>query len=188
MAAFQDKIVSTLSSKGSELAEQQGLHLLRIQVRGTEQTPVIEVLLDGDRNVTVDDCEAVSRELSEWVDSGQMVKGNYRLDVMSPGIEEPLEHDWQFKRSIGRLVEVHYRDGEEHHTLHGHLREATAKDIALEPIHVAGSRKHSKTVVTEDGAIELEKDEQIYEKPVELVKIERGHITKVVVQPDMSRR
>src|SRR5438046_9986160 len=105
MAAYQEKIVSTLSPKASELAQRRGLHLLRIQVRGTEQTPVIEVLLDGERQVAIDDCEAVSRDLAIWVDTEQNVKGNYRLDVMSPGLEEPLEQDYQFTRSIGRLVE-----------------------------------------------------------------------------------
>lgn len=187
MAAFQDKIVSTLTAKASELAEKQKLHLLRIQVRGAEHTPVVEVLLDGDRLVTVDDCANVSRDLTEWIDEGQLVKGNYRLDVMSPGVEEPLVHDWQFTRSVGRLIEVQYQDGEEHHTLHGHLRQSSPKEISLEPIHIAGSRKHSKTVVTEDGAIELERDEQIYDKPVELVKIDRSHITKVIVQPELRR-
>ena len=187
MAAFQEKIISTLSPKASELSERRGLHLLRIQVRGTEQTPVIEVLLDGDRQVAIDDCEAVSRDLSSWVDEAQNVKGNYRLDVMSPGMEEPLEQDYQFTRSIGRLVEVHYRDGEESHTLHGHLRESDGREIAIEPIHVAQPKKHSKTIVTEDGTIELEKDEQIYDKPVELVKIDRAHVTKVLVQPEMRR-
>jgi ribosome maturation factor RimP len=187
MAAFQEKIVSTLSPKASKLAEGRGLHLLRIQVRGAEHTPVIEVLLDGERQVSIEDCESVSRDLTTWVDAEQNVKGNYRLDVMSPGLEEPLEEDYQFTRSIGRLVEVHYRDGEESHTLHGHLRESNGREIAIEPIHVATPKKHSKTVVTEDGMIELEKDEQIYDKPVELVKIDRSHVTKVIVQPEMKR-
>ncbi len=185
---FKEKIASTLHIKASELARERGLHLLRIDVRGTEQNPVIEVLLDGDRLVAVDDCEIVSRDLAVAIEADKLVKGNYRLDVMSPGVEEPLVHDWQFTRSIGRLVEVHYRDGGDHHTLHGHLRESSQKEIAIEPIHLKGIRPPTRTALTEDGPVKLEADEQLYEKPVAIVKIDRAHLTKVVVQPEMSRR
>ncbi|MDP4199011.1 MAG: hypothetical protein Q8922_13160 [Bacteroidota bacterium] len=185
---FKEKIADTLNAKAGHLARERGLHLLRIEVRGTEQNPVIEVLLDGDRLVAISDCETVSKELATIIDAERLVKGNYRLDVMSPGIEEPLVYDWQFARSIGHLVEVHYRDGDDHHTLHGHLRESSSKEIAIEPIHLKGTRSAARTAVTDEGPVELKADEQLYEKPVQIVKIQRGHLTKVVVQPEMGRK
>jgi ribosome maturation factor RimP len=185
---FKTAIPETLSKPASRLASTRGLHLLRIQVRGTESAPVIEVLLDGDRPILIDDCESVSKELSSEIDSAKLIKGNYRLDVMSPGLEEPLVEDWQFARSLGRLVEAQYQDDSEHHSLHGHLRAYTPKEIAIEPIHIKTPKVVKPNVVaTDSGPITLEQDEQIYNQPVELVKIERRHLTKVVAQPEFGR-
>src|SRR2546425_372810 len=102
----KERIVQSLEGKARSFARDRGLYLLRIDVRGWERQRVIGVLLDGERAVAVADCEAVSKDLNAAIDAGNLVKGNYRLDVMSPGMDEPLTQDWQFKRSLGRLVEV----------------------------------------------------------------------------------
>jgi ribosome maturation factor RimP len=184
---FKSRITSTLSPLAQGFADPLGLVILRIDVRGTEQQPVIEVVLDGDRAVQLEDCEKVSKSLHDAVDTGNLVKGNYRLDVLSPGIDEPIMEDFQLKRNIGRLVEVQYRDGEEHHTLHGRLRDFSEKEVVIQPIHPKGSTKPSKSVVTDAGEVKLETDEQIYDDPVELVKIERQHIAKLVAQVEFGK-
>lgn len=185
---FKTTIPETLSKPASRLATARGLHLLRIQVRGTESNPVIEVLLDGDRPIVIDDCESVSKALSAEIDSAKLIKGNYRLDVMSPGLEEPLVEDWQFARSVDRLIEAQYQDSGEHHTLHGHLRSYTPKEISIEPVHINKPKVVKPNMVTTDsGPIALEQDEQLYNPPVELVKIERRFLTKVVAQPEFGK-
>lgn len=184
---FKTRIAESLLPIANDLAKPVGLVVLRIEVRGTEQQPVIEVVLDGDRPVLVEDCEKVSKSLHEAIDTKTLVKGNYRLDVLSPGIEEPIMEDFQLKRNMGRLVEVQYQDGEEHHTLHGRLRDFSDGEVVIQPIHPKGSAKASKSVVTEAGQVQLEPDEQIYDDPVELVKIERKHVTRLVAQVEFGR-
>ena len=184
---FKTTISDILTKPAARLAQARGLHLLRIQVRGTESAPVIEVMLDGNRAITIDDCETVSKEMSSEIDSVKLVKGNYRLDVMSPGLEEPLVEDWQFERSLGRLVEAQYREDAEHHTVHGHLRTYTEKEIAIEPVHVKKPKiLKPNRVTTDSGPIAFEKDEQLYDEPVELVRIDRKHLVKVIAQPEFA--
>jgi ribosome maturation factor RimP len=185
--SFKTRISDTLRPLATGFAEPLGLVVLRIEVRGTEQQPVIEVILDGERAVQIADCEQVSKSLHEAIDSDTLVKGNYRLDVLSPGIDEPIMEDFQLKRNMGRLVEVQYRDGEEHHTLHGRLRDFSDKEVVIQPIHPKSSTKPSKSVVTEAGQVQIEDDEQIYDDPVELVKIERKHVSRLVAQVDFGR-
>lgn len=182
---FKTTISEALDAPARQLASQRGLHILRIQVRGTESNPVIEILLDGPRNINIDDCETVSKALSNEVDSTKLIKGNYRLDVMSPGLEEPLVEDWQFERNVGRLIEAQYSEDGEHHSLHGHLRNYSEREISIEPVHVKKPKidKHNM-VTTDSGPIAFEKDEQLYNAPVELVAIERKYLIKVIVQPE----
>ncbi|HEY3876660.1 MAG TPA: hypothetical protein VGM92_14380 [Candidatus Kapabacteria bacterium] len=181
---FKNDILDSLEKPAGALAQERGLNLLRINVRGTGSAPVIEVLLDGERLVSIDDCEFVSKGLDASIEAGTLVKGNYRLDVMSPGIDEPLVQDWQFQRNLGRLVEVQYRDGGEHHTLHGHLRNYTIEEIGIEPIHLKSNKPKKKAVTSEGETVTLERDEQLYERDVELVKIARKHLVSAVVQPN----
>lgn len=185
--SFKSRIGDNLKPRANEFAGALGLVVLRIDVRGTEQQPVIEVILDGERAVQLADCEQVSKLLHEAIDSGNLVKGNYRLDVLSPGIDEPIMEDFQLKRNMGRLVEVQYRDGEEHHTLHGRLRDFSDKEVVIQPIHPKGARKPSKSVVTEAGQVQIEDDEQIYDDPVELVKVERKHVSRLVATVDFGK-
>jgi ribosome maturation factor RimP len=185
---FKNPIVKALEPYATKFAQDRGLYLLRVEVRGTEFNPVIEVVLDGDRSIMIDDCEAVSKDLNIAIEAGKLVRGNFRLDVLSPGTDEPLIYDWQFERNLGRLIEAHYQDAEETHTLHGHLREYNEKEIAVEPIHVKAKKPPiAKTIVTEEGPVVLQTDEQLYNKPVELVKIDRANLTKVIVQTEIRR-
>lgn len=56
--------------------------------------------------VTVDDCEAVSREVSAQLDVEDPISGNYTLEVSSPGLDRPLFTPEQFARFAGETVKV----------------------------------------------------------------------------------
>jgi ribosome maturation factor RimP len=157
-------------------------------VRGSQHNPVIEVTIDGPKLVTIEDCEVISRELHEAIESKGKISENFRLDVMSPGLEEPIIESWQFEKSLNRLVEIQYRDSGETHTVHGRLREFTAEHIAFEPILKA--KKASKKMETAElpAAIEVKEDEQVYDESVALVMIVRSEIEKLVALPDFSRK
>lgn len=58
------------------------------------------------QGVTVDDCEAVSREVSAQLDVEDPISGNYTLEVSSPGLDRPLFTPGQFARFIGETVKI----------------------------------------------------------------------------------
>lgn len=53
-----------------------------------------------------DDCEKVSRYLSEKLDEADPIKQNYYLEVSSPGMDRPLLKDKDFERFMGSQVEI----------------------------------------------------------------------------------
>lgn len=61
---------------------------------------------DGERNVGIDECEAVSREVSAQLDVEDPISGNYTLEVSSPGIDRPLFTAAQFARFAGETAKV----------------------------------------------------------------------------------
>ena len=63
-------------------------------------------LTGGPRTVGIEDCEAVSREVSAQLDVADPISGNYTLEVSSPGLERPLFTPAHFARYIGQVAKV----------------------------------------------------------------------------------
>lgn len=67
---------------------------------------VLRLFIDKPEGVTLDDCAAVSRELSEILDVEDVIREHYMLEVSSPGLNRPLKKEADYERYAGRLVKV----------------------------------------------------------------------------------
>jgi len=56
--------------------------------------------------VSIDDCELVSRYLSDRLDEADLIEENYFLEVSSPGLDRPLLKDSDYVRYAGRIVDI----------------------------------------------------------------------------------
>lgn len=90
-----------------QVAEANGLFLIDLIVRGTENSRVIEVFIDGEKNVSAEECALVSREISKQIDKQEILR-SYRLDVSSPGVDRPLIYLKQFPKHINRMFEIEF--------------------------------------------------------------------------------
>ena len=66
----------------------------------------LRAYIDKEGGITVDDCELVSRSLSDLLDEKDFIDEAYILEVSSPGLGRPLKKDKDFVRSIGEEVEI----------------------------------------------------------------------------------
>lgn len=82
------------------LEKRPSLFLIDLRVGGDNQ---IRVILDGDTPVSVNDCMAISRELEAKLDRETE---DFSLEVSSVGITAPLTNPRQYKKNIGRKLEV----------------------------------------------------------------------------------
>lgn len=72
----------------------------------------IKVFLDADNGITIDKCIKVNRALYNQIEGSDIFpNGDFSLEVSSPGIDEPLKLHRQYKKNIGRTVEVTLDDG-----------------------------------------------------------------------------
>ena len=108
-----------MSEKASQIADllaptvqALGLELLGVEYLPAPGSAMLRLYIDvveaerGTRTVDIDDCEAVSREVSAQLDVEDPISGNYTLEVSSPGIERPLFKAEQFARFIGEETKV----------------------------------------------------------------------------------
>ncbi len=136
---------AALSSIAQTAAQERGLEVLRIAIRGSKSRPVLEVILDGARQVSIEDCEVLSKTLQGYLDTTLGTETNYRLDVLSPGTDEPLVHPYQFKRVLGRKIEVTTDDGKKT----GRLKETSESGILL----TLDQKKKSKPEAVEEVSV-----------------------------------
>jgi len=92
--------------------ESLGVQLLGIEYLPSPGGAVLRLYLDvpdsevESRHVTIEDCEAVSREVSARLDVEDPISGNYTLEVSSPGVDRPLFAPAQFARFAGERAKV----------------------------------------------------------------------------------
>ena len=135
-----------MTDKASEIAallaptvESLGLELLGAEYLPSPGGAVLRLYIDvpegsGDeRAVGIDECEAVSREVSAKLDVEDPISGNYTLEVSSPGIDRPLFTASQYARFIGETAKVTLKlpqDGRRR--LQGRIAQIEGDDITFE--------------------------------------------------------
>lgn len=77
---------------------------------------VVRVLVDADGGISLDDIALVSRDISAALDAtdeadGEVLPGEYQLEVGSPGVDRPLTLPRHWRRNVGRLVAVNGMTG-----------------------------------------------------------------------------
>ena len=64
------------------------------------------MFIDAPGGITLDDCERVSRQVSDVLDVEDMVEGEYTLEVSSPGLDRPLVKQEHFDQAQGKHVSI----------------------------------------------------------------------------------
>ena len=84
------------------------LELLGVELAASGTHALLRLYIDAPgRMVTIEDCEAVSREVSAVMDINDPIASQYTLEVSSPGIDRPLFTAAHFARHIGETVKLH---------------------------------------------------------------------------------
>ena len=88
------------------LVEEQGFELVDVEYVKEGGSYYLRAYIDKPGGITIDDCEVISRSLSDLLDQEDFIDESYILEVSSPGLGRPLRKDKDFRRSIGEEVEI----------------------------------------------------------------------------------
>ena len=83
-----------------------GFELVDVEYVKEGGTWYLRAYIDKPGGITVDDCEAVSRQFSDILDEKDYIEDSYVFEVSSPGLGRPLKKEKDFARSIGEEVEI----------------------------------------------------------------------------------
>ncbi|CRH27121.1 ribosome assembly cofactor RimP [Elizabethkingia miricola] len=105
------------------LEAREDLFLIELKISADSN---ITVIIDGDQSVSLQDCLDVSRAVEFQLDREEH---DFSLQVMSPGLSEPLKLPRQFAKNIGRELDVLLNDDTK---IQGELKIAGEDSITLE--------------------------------------------------------
>lgn len=93
----------------------------------------LRIFLDKEGGINIDDCEKVSRRMSDLLDETDFIEESYILEVSSPGLGRQLKKDRHFEQSLGEEVEVKlYQAIHKQKEWSGILKRFDEKTIVLE--------------------------------------------------------
>lgn len=117
---FKDKVKELIDSV---LSENPTLFLIDLSISNDN---AVRIVIDGDQGVGIDDCIAVSRAVEHNLDREEV---DFSIEVTSFGATEPFQLERQYRKNIGRDVEVKTTDGKKHEGL---LKNVEGGNITLE--------------------------------------------------------
>lgn len=88
------------------IVEEYGFELVDVEYVKEGGTWYLRAYIDKPGGISIDDCEAVSRRLSDILDEKDYIEDSYIMEVSSPGLGRPLKKEKDFARSIGKEVEI----------------------------------------------------------------------------------
>lgn len=96
----------TLAALLAPVVEALGYELWELEYSAGRGNGLLRLYIDAEAGITLDDCERVSRAVSEQLDAADPIPGQYTLEVSSPGLERPLRSAAHFARFVGEAVSV----------------------------------------------------------------------------------
>ncbi len=103
----------------------------------------ISVFADADNGITIDKCTKMNRALYNYLEENEIFPNNdFAIEVSSPGVEEPLLLLRQYKKNVGRTVEVVTNDDK---IFTGKLIAVTDQEITIESKEGKGNKATTKT-------------------------------------------
>jgi ribosome maturation factor RimP len=113
----------------------EGFDLVQLSLVGEGRGTVLQILLEDPKthSVDLDSCARLSRTIGTHLEVEDLIKGAYRLEISSPGIDRPLTKPAHFARYIGFEVKIETHGPiNDQRRFHGRIRAANEQSVTLE--------------------------------------------------------
>ena len=100
------EIVDRVKSLIERYLEKNGIELVDVIYRREQGGITLRLLVDTPQGITIAECEALNTYLSELLDKEDVIEGHYVLEVASPGLDRPITTDGDFKRVMGKEIDI----------------------------------------------------------------------------------
>lgn len=102
-----DSLIEICSAKIKEMIEGTHFHLIDIKLSKSKRFTSFQIFIDRDDGfLNLEDCEKLSRSFQDILDRDEIIHGDYRLEVSSPGIGRSLKERWEYAKNIEKTLRI----------------------------------------------------------------------------------
>lgn len=115
------------------IMEEMNFELVDVEYVKEGSNFYLRAYIDKPEGITVDDCEIVSRAFSQKLDEEDFIDEAYIMEVSSPGLGRPLKKEKDYKRSMGKELEIRtYRAINKEKEFYGILKEYNESSVTID--------------------------------------------------------
>jgi ribosome maturation factor RimP len=145
------ELKEVLKEKILPLIKEENLELVELEFVENYPRSILRIFVDKIGGVDIEECAHLSRKLSDYLDTEDLIEQSYTLEISSPGLERPLLSLDDFRRKTGENVKVYLK------ATSGEKTELTGEIVSVR-----------------EGAVMLKIENEVVTIPRE--KIEKGKI------------
>lgn len=149
-----DALVNEIYEMVKPIADELNYDIYHVEYVKENGELYLRIYIEKDGGITLSDCEALSRRVSDLMDEKDPIKDPYFLEVSSPGLNRTLFTEEHYKRFIGREVMVKFTksvDGKKN--IKGILKEVNEDSIVVEEDQLINIPKDKIKSVNIEGEI-----------------------------------
>lgn len=149
-----DALVNEIYEMVKPIADELNYDIYHVEYVKENGELYLRIYIEKDGGITLSDCEALSRRVSDLMDEKDPIKDTYFLEVSSPGLNRTLFTEEHYKRFIGREVMVKFTksvDGKKN--IKGILKEVNEDSIVVEADQLINIPKDKIKSVNIEGEI-----------------------------------
>ena len=149
-----DALVNEIYEMVKPIADELNYDIYHVEYVKENGELYLRIYIEKDGGITLSDCEALSRRVSDLMDEKDPIKDPYFLEVSSPGLNRTLFTENHYKRFIGREVMVRFTksiDGKKN--VKGILKEVNDDSIVVEADQLINIPKDKIKSVNIEGEI-----------------------------------
>lgn len=102
----RQEIIDVTKDLSKPIAEDLGYELVDVEYNKESGDYYLRVYIYREEGIDVDDCQTMSRLLSEKLDERDPIPGAYYLEISSPGLDRPLKTDSDLNRNLKKKIEI----------------------------------------------------------------------------------
>ena len=149
-----DALVNEIYEMVKPIADELNYDIYHVEYVKENGELYLRIYIEKDGGITLSDCEALSRRVSDLMDEKDPIEDPYFLEVSSPGLNRTLFTEEHYKRFIGREVMVKFTksvDGKKN--IKGILKEVNEDSIVVEADQLINIPKDKIKSVNIEGEI-----------------------------------
>jgi len=103
---YMRQVPEKLQQIVDDVVTSMGYELVGVEYSMRNKSGLLRIYIDTEQGIVLDDCQAVSHQLSGVLDVEDPIPGNYDLEISSPGLDRPIFKAADFDRFAGKMVKI----------------------------------------------------------------------------------